>query len=81
MQVTIDIPEPMYRELEDRATRQHRPLADVVIGEVLRVETDEEFKLRMKNRYPLIRNGQPGGLQVTEEGFNDLMIATDDELA
>jgi len=52
-----------------------------VLGEVLRVETDEEFKLRMKNRYPLIRNGQPGGLQVPEEGFNDLMIATDDELA
>ena len=80
MQVTLDIPEARYREFEERAVRQHRPVADVVLSEVLRSETGEEFRQRMKDRYPLIKSDRPGSMKIPEDGFNDFMFATDDEL-
>jgi len=78
MQVTIDIPEPLFRKLEDRATRQQRPVEDVVLGEVMRAETDEEFRERMKDRYPLIRSAHPNSMIIPEGGFNDALFGDDE---
>lgn len=35
----------------------------------------------MKDRYPLIKSDRPGSMKIPEDGFNDIMFATDDELA
>jgi hypothetical protein len=70
MQVTIDIPEPQASQLQERAVRQHRPIEEVVLGELLRSERIDGVQ----------QFCEPGILVKMNINLNDLMLMTDDEM-
>ena len=66
MQVTIDIPEPLYREIEDQAEREHRSLDEVAVDRMERSSTELPKLGRLS--YPLLKSKNPGSLRLGEEG-------------
>jgi hypothetical protein len=68
MHLTLDIPEPLYREIEDQAAREHRSLDEVVVDRMERISIEAPVKLGRLS-YPLLKSKNPGSLKLGEEGI------------
>jgi hypothetical protein len=70
MRTTIDIPDPLFRELKMRAASEGTTLREMVIeGLSLRVGTSQTaVKAPTGSRFPRIRAKQPGSLNLGKEG-------------
>jgi hypothetical protein len=73
MQVTIDIPDTLYRELEEDASSKH---ISVQQAAVLRLDlkkadsTESPVKMTVPVQLPLVRSTEPGTLDLTKN-LND----------
>jgi hypothetical protein len=82
MQVTIDIPEPVYRELESQARAARTSLQDLLAERAVglaRGATEASSSPSQKVQLPIIRGGEPGPLLLNGTNLNDIMFMTDDE--
>ena len=67
MRTTVDIPDPIYRELEQEAGLEGRTVKELILERVLRpVERDSEERQRLT--FPAIQAKHPGSLKLGPEG-------------
>ena len=70
MRTTVDIPDPIYRELKIRAATEGKTVKELILEGVaarLRRSKPKE-KLEGRPRLPVIRSKNPGSLKLGEEG-------------
>lgn len=70
MRSTIDIPDPVYRQLKLRAVTEGRTIRELVLeGVALRLRNaNQTLQQRRGPRFPVIRSKNPGSLKLGEEG-------------
>lgn len=74
MQVTIDIPEAVYREIEQQAQRERKSAADVLLERARAGAPSAEAVVPAKRgriTVPLISSDQPGSFDPGEGGIYD----------
>jgi hypothetical protein len=70
MRTTVDIPDPIYRELKARAAREGTSVKELILKGVsitLRAEAPT-LKHKGKLKLPVIRSKNPGSLKLGPEG-------------
>ena len=70
MRTTVDIPDPIYRELKSRAASEGRTVKELILRGVsvtLQME-GVASKRKGKMKFPVIRSKNPGSLKLGEEG-------------
>jgi hypothetical protein len=69
MRTTVDIPDPLYRELKEEAARKGTSVKQILLESVVARRARAESKApRAKLRFPLVTSKQPGSLRLGEEG-------------
>jgi hypothetical protein len=69
MRTTVDIPDPIYRELKARAAREGTSVKQVILRSVKReMGAPQPEKSAKGLRFPLIASKQPGSLKLGKEG-------------
>jgi hypothetical protein len=67
MRTTIDIPDPIYRDLKSQAALEGRSVKELVLRRITR-PADEADNLSKKIMFPAIRSKNPGSLKLGPEG-------------
>jgi predicted DNA-binding ribbon-helix-helix protein len=73
MRTTIDLPDPLFRELKMAAAQRGTSLKDLIraaVEEELR-KTPPKAKRRVK--FPLLKSSRPGSLNLTNAEIDDLL--------
>ncbi len=70
MRTTLDIPDPIYREIRVRAASEGKTMRDIILdGVAMRLQTEKASpKQRGRFRIPVIKSKNPGSLRLGEEG-------------
>lgn len=70
MRSTIDIPDPVYRQLKLRAATEGTTIRELVLeGVALRLRNGNQVSPQSRGpRFPVIRSKNPGSLKLGEEG-------------
>jgi hypothetical protein len=70
MRTTLDIPEPVYREIKVRAASEGTTMREIILdGVALRLRNGNPApKQGDRPRFPVIRSEKPGSLKLGEEG-------------
>ena len=73
MRTTIDIPDPLYRELKAKAARQGRSVKEIILKGVEKEMGDTVAK-RGRVRLPLIRGKETRKLDLTNAQIDDILF-------
>jgi hypothetical protein len=75
MRTTVDIPDPIYRQLKSRAALQGCSVKQLILQGV-ETELSGESGQRNKARIslPLIKSRQPGRLRLTNKAINEILL-------
>ena len=76
MRTSLDIPEPIYRELKMKAAREGTQVRLIVLRGIQRELEGEEARPVRKLQLPLIRSSRPGTLDLTNEQIDELTAFT-----
>ncbi|MGA2438601.1 MAG: hypothetical protein ABSF57_08830 [Acidobacteriaceae bacterium] len=68
MRTTMDIPDPVYRELKSEAAREGTSVKQIILRKVMYDPRQIEAAAPKKLKYPLVASKQPGSLKLGEEG-------------
>ncbi len=70
MRTTVDIPDPIYREIKVRAAREGSTIREIILeGVALRLQGENTQTGRgSRGRFPVIVSENPGSLRLGEEG-------------
>jgi hypothetical protein len=70
MRTTVDIPDPLYREIKICAASEGTTVKEIILESVAaRLRTGRAAaKQEDRPRFPVIRSRNPGSLQLGEEG-------------
>ncbi|MGA2084006.1 MAG: hypothetical protein ABSG60_00630 [Terracidiphilus sp.] len=70
MRTTVDIPDPVYREMKVCAASEGTTIKEIILeGVAARLRTGRApAKQRGRPRFPVIRSRNPGSLQLGKEG-------------
>ena len=70
MRTTVDIPDPLYREMKVFAASEGTTLKEIILeGVEARLRAGRPAARRQSRpRFPVIRSKRPGSLQLGEEG-------------
>jgi hypothetical protein len=75
MRTTVDIPDPIYRQLKSRAALQGRSVKELILEGVeaeLGIETGRQRKRRIS--LPLIKSRHPGRLRLSNKTINEILL-------
>jgi hypothetical protein len=72
MRTTIDLPDPLFRELKAVAARRGTSLKTVVLAAVEEEIRKAERKAGRRVKFPLLSSHQPGSLKLTNAEIEDL---------
>jgi hypothetical protein len=75
MRTTVDIPDPIYRQLKSRAALQGCSVKQLILQGVeteLNGETGKRNKTRVS--LPLIKSRQPGRLRLSNKTINEILL-------
>jgi hypothetical protein len=67
MRTTVDIPDPIYRELKSEAEREGRSVKELILRRVTRPASSRSGP-REKIKFPAIKAKRPGSLKLGPEG-------------
>jgi len=70
MRTTVDIPDPIYREIKARAAKEGRTVKELILQSVainLRSEAPAA-KVQRKRKFPVLHSKHPGSLKLGPEG-------------
>lgn len=75
MRTTVDIPDPIYRQLKSKAALRGCSVKELILGSVKRELNGGEAK-RPKGRasFPLIPSRKPGSLRLTNKKINEVLF-------
>lgn len=75
MRTTVDIPDPIYRQLKSRAALQGRSVKELILHGV-EAELNGETGRRNRTRIllPLIKSKQPGRLRLSNKTINEILL-------
>lgn len=70
MRTTVDLPDPIYRELKVRAASEGTTIREMILeGVALRLRASGEASFPQdRPRFPVIASRKPGSLKLGEEG-------------
>ncbi len=70
MRTTVDIPDPIYREIKARAAREGRSIKELILQSVAITLRNElpAVRARRKGKFPIIHAKNPGSLKLGPEG-------------
>ncbi len=73
VRTTVDIPDPLYREMKVLAASEGTTLKEIILESVeARLRTGRPAaRPQRRPRFPVIRSRKPGSLQLGEEGVYD----------
>jgi hypothetical protein len=72
MRTTIDLPDPLFRELKALAARRGTSLKTVIRAAVEEEIRKTEGKAGRRVKFPLLSSREPGSLHLTNAGIDDL---------
>jgi hypothetical protein len=72
MRTTIDIPDPLYRQLKTKAAGEGRSVKDVVLRAV-QLELHAPRKKAAPRKAPLIKSKNPGTLHLDNDKIFEIM--------
>jgi hypothetical protein len=64
MRTTVDIPEPLYRDLKSKAAKEGRSVKELILRGVEAELRAESGRPRRRVSLPLIRSKKPGTLEL-----------------
>ena len=75
MRTTVDIPDPMYRQLKSKAAQQGRSVKDLILHGV-ETELNGAKSGRTKGRVtlPLIESKRPGWLKLSNKQIHEILL-------
>jgi hypothetical protein len=70
MRTTLDIPDPIYREIRVRAASEGKTMREIILdGVAMRLQTEKILpKQGGRFRFPIVKSKNPGSLRLGEEG-------------
>ena len=70
MRTTVDIPDPIYREIKVRAATEGTTVKEIILEAVVnRLRSAKTISLTKRTaKFPVIRSKNPGSLKLGEEG-------------
>jgi len=69
MRTTVDIPDPIYRELKVRAATEGTTIKKIILNSLTdKLRERESGEIKRRPPFPVIRSKNPGSLQLGEEG-------------
>lgn len=72
MRTTIDLPDPLFRELKAIAAKRGTSLKNVIRSAVEQEIRKSEGKSRPRVKFPLLSSHEPGTLNLTNAEIEDL---------
>jgi hypothetical protein len=72
MRTTIELPDPLFRELKAVAARRGTSLKDVIRGAVEQEVRKSERKAGHRVKFPLLASDEPGAMDLTNAEIEDL---------
>lgn len=72
MRTTIDLPDPLFRELKSVAARRGASLKTVIRIAVEKEIREAESKAGHRVKFPLLSSHEPGSLHITNADIDDL---------
>lgn len=73
MRTTIELPDPLFRQMKAAAALQGSTIKDFVAYAVRRAIKEPAAERRMEVDLPLIRSDKPGTLKLTNADIEDLL--------
>lgn len=73
MRTTVDIPDPVYRRLKSRASREGSSAKELILRGVQRLLKDHPRRPRRKVRLPIIRSKRPGTLDLNNDKIFEII--------
>ena len=73
MRTTIDLPDPIFRELKAVAARRGMSLKDVIRGAVEVEIRKAERSSHRRIKFPILASREPGTLNLTNAEIDDLL--------
>jgi hypothetical protein len=70
MRTTVELPDPVYREMKIRAANEGTTIREIILeGVTMRLRGEGTTAARSdRPRFPVIRSRNPGSLKLGEEG-------------
>jgi hypothetical protein len=70
MRTTVELPDPVYREMKIRAANEGTTIREIILeGVTMRLRSESATSTRGdRPRFPVIRSRNPGSLKLGEEG-------------
>jgi hypothetical protein len=72
MRTTVDIPDPLYRELKGKAAREGRSVKELVLRAV-EIELHVPPKKIMRRKAPVIKSKHPGTLRLDNDKIFEII--------
>jgi hypothetical protein len=73
MRTTVDIPDPIYRELKSRAGLEGKTVKELIVRSVSVTLQTEAPPKRRRLKLPIIHSKVPGTLKIDNEQIYDLI--------
>lgn len=73
MRTTIDIPDPMYRQLKSRAASEGTSTKELILRGAKSVLKGSTRKRRKRVKLPIIRSKNPGTLELDNEKIFEII--------
>lgn len=73
MHTTVDLPDPLFRELKATAARRGTSLKAVILAAVEEEIRSKEGKAGRKLKFPLLSSREPGSLNLSNAEIDDLL--------
>jgi hypothetical protein len=74
MRTTVDIPDPLYRELKAKAATQGRSVKELILQGVESGLRGDEPKRRGRVKLPLVRSKKPGSVRLDNARIYELIL-------
>jgi hypothetical protein len=69
MRTTVDIPDPIYREMKVRAATEGTTIKEIILDAVVnRLRSTKTISPDCTAQFPVIRSKNPGSLKLGKEG-------------
>ncbi|HTS13576.1 MAG TPA: hypothetical protein VMH00_15770 [Candidatus Limnocylindrales bacterium] len=73
MRTTVDIPDPVYRRLKSRASREGSSAKELILRGVQRLLKDRPRRSRRRVKLPIIRSKRPGTLDLNNDKIFEII--------
>jgi hypothetical protein len=73
MRTTVDIPDPVYRQLKLRAASEGSSAKDLILRAIQLILQDNSRKPRKRVKLPIVKSKSPGTLELDNERIFEII--------